>query len=133
MIHVALFSFQRTTCCLSKLSLQATLLSYRIPSGLSRTFFCCPCGFRKTFANQGFQEFASAVSLSDLYYDTGYVVTCQHLFLFFQDRKIPAHCSCTGCFVARFILRKLSLQTNSPATAASVAFASYQIAFIKVR
>ncbi|MDY4475777.1 hypothetical protein, partial [Mitsuokella sp.] len=42
MIHVALFSFQRTTCCLSKLSLQATLLSYRIPSGLSRTFFLLP-------------------------------------------------------------------------------------------
>ena len=44
MIHVALFSFQRTTFCLSKLAfvwnalLQATHLLYRISFKLSRTF-----------------------------------------------------------------------------------------------
>ncbi|WP_432647250.1 hypothetical protein, partial [Mitsuokella sp.] len=39
MIHVALFSFQRTTWSFEALSLQATFISYRIELSLSRSFF----------------------------------------------------------------------------------------------
>ena len=65
-------------------SLQATFISYRIERSLSRSFFFLfSSSFElpaKSLANQGFWAFAVAVSLSDLYYDTGYAMSCQHLF-----------------------------------------------------
>ncbi|EEX69410.1 hypothetical protein MITSMUL_04033 [Mitsuokella multacida DSM 20544] len=56
-------------------SLQATFISYRIERSLSRSFFFLFFKFVsascKSLANQGLRAFASAVSLSDLYYITG--------------------------------------------------------------
>ncbi|WP_301893933.1 hypothetical protein, partial [Mitsuokella multacida] len=43
-------------------------------------FFQVLLAFCKSLASQGFWAFAVAVSLSNFYYDTGYAMSCQHLF-----------------------------------------------------
>ncbi|WP_303018376.1 hypothetical protein, partial [uncultured Mitsuokella sp.] len=83
MIHVALFSFQRTTLSFEvcfelsfeSRSLQATFTSYRIERSLSRSFFFLFSSSFELPANplpiKTYGLFALAVSLSDFYYITG--------------------------------------------------------------
>ena len=85
-LHCLVFKEQSCLALLSKyLSLQATHLSYRIQISLSRTFLI---SFFKFFepshclASHGFLHRFASVSVSDLYYDTRVLITCQHLFSF---------------------------------------------------
>ena len=80
MLHCLVFKEQ---LCLSKhfASSNFYILSHR--AELVKKFFLSFFKFFRllqSLANQGFWALAGAVSLSDLYYDTVYKMTCQQLF-----------------------------------------------------
>ena len=81
MLHCLVFKEQ---LCLSKLSLQATHLLYRISFRLSRTFLFfffvwVICSSKALPIKEYF--LARPMSRGDLYYITGWWCICQHLFL----------------------------------------------------
>ncbi|WP_302166869.1 hypothetical protein, partial [Mitsuokella multacida] len=77
-----LFSFQRTTLSFEALaSSDFYILSHR--AELVKKFFLSFFKFFRllqSLASQGFWALAGAVSLSDLYYITGWRTSCQQLF-----------------------------------------------------
>ncbi|WP_288851256.1 hypothetical protein, partial [uncultured Mitsuokella sp.] len=79
MIHVALFSFQRTTLSFEALCFKRLLYLIASSGACQEVFSFFFKFFRllQSLANQGFWALAGAVSLSDLYYDTVYKMTCQ--------------------------------------------------------
>ncbi|WP_337543648.1 hypothetical protein, partial [Mitsuokella jalaludinii] len=82
MIHVALFSFQRTTLSFEALCFKRLLHFIALSGACQEVFLSFFKFFRllQSLASQGFWALAGAVSLSDLYYDTVYKMTCQQLF-----------------------------------------------------
>ena len=73
-----------------RLSFQATHLSYRIQLSLSTSFlenFQSFAAVQKLVTSQGLPGFLLAVSVSDLYYDTGIISHCQHLFYNFLKKS----------------------------------------------
>ena len=82
MIHVALFSFQRTPLSFEALCFKRLLYPIASSGACQEVFLSFFKFFRllQSLANQGFWALAGAVSLSDLYYDTVYKMTCQQLF-----------------------------------------------------
>ena len=90
MLHCLVFKEQ---LCLSKrfASSDFYILSHRVE--LVKKFFLSFFKFFRllqSLANQGFWALAGAVSLSDLYYDTVYKMTCQQLFAKkIKKRRLP--------------------------------------------